>query len=77
MLILMLIPILYYILAAISHRNHYFHLFHRNSSVENRRLFTRARNEVAKRSYQNQIHDRLVTQSVGSRDFWHLQEYFK
>ena len=45
------------IAAAIVHRKHYFHLFHRNSSVEIRRLFIRGRNdckrviEVTKRSY--------------------------
>ena len=25
---------------------------------------------MAKRSYQSKVHDRLVTQSIGSRDFW-------
>jgi len=64
------------IAAAIAHRNHYFHIFQRNSSGENRLLFTRARNdckrvnEDAKRSYQNQVHDRFVFDTIGSPDFW-------
>ena len=70
------------IVAAIAHQNHYFHFFHRNSSVETRCLFTRASNdckrviEVAKRSYQNKVHGLLVTQSIGSRDFWRINRSF-
>ena len=30
----------------------------------------------AKRSYQNQVHDRLVSESIGSRDFWHIYRSF-
>ena len=64
--------------AAISHRNHYFHKFRESGSDGDRRNFTKARNdckrviEEAKSNYQNQVHDRLVSQSVGSRDFWRI-----
>ena len=70
------------IAAAISHRNHFYHRYQRCSSEDNKSLFTRARNdckkiiEEAKRSYQNQVHDRLVSESVGSRDFWRIYRSF-
>ena len=71
------------IAAAISHRNHFYHRYQRCSSDGNRSLFTRARNsckkmieEEAKRSYQNQVHDRLVSESVGFCDFWCIYRSF-
>ena len=32
--------------------------------------------EEAKRSYQNQVHDQVVSESVGARDFWHIYRSF-
>lgn len=64
--------------SAIAHRNHYFHLYQRNKSVENRRLFTSARNQCkrvlneAKSQYMNLTQSRISSQKLGSRDFWKI-----
>lgn len=64
--------------AAIAHRNHFFHQYHRSGTMGDKQLFNNARNrckrviEEAKQNYLNQVHDRIVGQSVGSRDFWRI-----
>ena len=64
--------------AVISHRNHYFHLYRRDPSNNNKRLFTTARNHCkrvlsnAKLEYAQMIQNRVASQKVGSRDFWRI-----
>ena len=67
---------------AIAHRNHYFHLYHRSKSAEDKHQFTIARNkckqviEEAKSSYENNVNERLRAQKIGSRDFWRIYNSF-
>ena len=64
--------------AAISHRNYYFHLYHRNCSPDNKRLFNVARNRCkkvlndTKTRYSEAIKSRISSQKLGSRDFWKI-----
>ena len=64
--------------AAIAHRNHYFHLFRRDNSPDNKRLFTLARNNCrkvlddAKSRYMESNKSRIASQRLGSRDFWKI-----
>ena len=64
--------------SAIAHRNHYFHKYHKTGNSLDKINFVIARNDCkrvideAKNQYQNQVHDRLLSQSVGSRDFWRI-----
>jgi len=64
--------------AAIAHRNHYYHAYQRDNSLENHRLFIRARNccksviRQAKSDYAGRVHERIASQRVGSRDFWRI-----
>jgi len=64
--------------AAISNRNHYFHIYQQNNSPENRRLFTIARNHCkkvlsnAKTRYSQVTKSRISSQKLGSRDFWRI-----
>ena len=64
--------------AAISHRNHYFHIYRRDCSSGNKRLFTLARNHCkkvlndAKTQYANSTKSRITSQKLGSRDFWKI-----
>ena len=64
--------------AAISNRNHYFHIYHQNNSPENKRLFTLARNHCkkvlsnAKARFSQVTKSRISSQKLGSRDFWRI-----
>lgn len=64
--------------AAIAHRNHFFHQYQRDQSTANKDLFSEARNHCksvireAKLSYQNQIHNHIASQKIGSRNFWRI-----
>ena len=64
--------------AAIAHRNHYFHLYRRENSSDNKRLFTLARNNCrrvlndAKSRYMESTKSRISSQKLGSRDFWKI-----
>ena len=64
--------------AAIAHRNHFFHLFRRDNSVENKRLFSASRRRCrnilrnAKNNYQQSVKTKISTQRLGSRDFWKI-----
>ena len=66
---------------AIAHRNHYFHLFHRANTDENKRLFSAAKNNCKRvnqdaKSGYDKVHDRLTSQKIGSRDFWRIYNSF-
>ena len=53
--------------AAIAHRNHYFHQYHRNATPENKKLFCDSRNHckrVLKATRRS-----VASQLIGSRDF--------
>jgi len=64
--------------AAIAHRNHHFHLFRREDSIENKRLFSTARNRCknvlqnARDNYQESVKAKISTQRLGSREFWKI-----
>ena len=64
--------------AAIAHRNHFFHLYQRDKSAGSRALFRQASNrckrviESAKNRYVEKKKESIVSQKVGSRDFWHI-----
>ena len=62
---------------AIAHRNYYFHKYQRNSSIENKNLFTKARyscKSILKdaKLYQQRVHDQIISQRIGSRGFWRI-----
>ena len=67
---------------AIAHRNHYFHLYQCSKTDEDKHQFTIARNRCkrvireAKSTYENKVHERLVSQKKGSRDFWRIYNSF-
>ena len=67
---------------AIAYRNHYFHLYQRSKSDEDKHQFTIARNRCkrvileAKSTYEIKVHERLVSQKKGSRDFWRIYNSF-
>ena len=64
--------------AALAHRNHFFHIYQREKSMESKQDFKAARNkckrviETAKSEYIQRTHDRLGSQKLGSRDFWRI-----
>ena len=64
--------------AAIAHRNHIFHQYHRNMTPENKKLFCDSRNhckrvlEEAKSKYAEATRCSIASQSIGSRDFWRI-----
>ena len=64
--------------AAIAHRNHFFHQYHRNRSAENSKLFRASRNhckrvlEDAKSYFAETTRDSITSQHIGSRDFWRI-----
>ena len=64
--------------AAIAHRNLYFHQYQREKSSHNKVLFNQARNHCksvinnAKSTYQQETHNRISSQKIGSRDFWRI-----
>ena len=63
---------------AIAHRNLFFHLYHQLKTEESKHLFTVARNRCkqiireAKSTYEDRVQERLLTQKIGSRDFWRI-----
>ena len=64
--------------AAIAHRNHFFHQYHRNMTAENKKLFRDSRNhckrvlEEAKSNYAEATRCSIASQRSGSRDFWRI-----
>ncbi|XP_065640981.1 uncharacterized protein LOC136073297 isoform X1 [Hydra vulgaris] len=62
--------------AAISNRNHFFHLFQKNNSLENKQVFIIARNRCkkvlsdAKLHYSQFTKSCILSQKLGSKDFW-------
>ena len=62
--------------AAIAHRNHYFHQYHRNTTLENKKLFCESRNHCkkalkdARSNYAEATCRSIASQLIGSRDFW-------
>ena len=64
--------------AAIAHRNHFFHQYHRIRSVENLRLFRVSRNhckrvlDEAKSNFAEATRHSIASQRIGSRDFWRI-----
>ncbi|XP_065641128.1 RNA-directed DNA polymerase from mobile element jockey [Hydra vulgaris] len=64
--------------AAISNRNHFFHLFQKNNSLENKWLFIIARNRCkkvlsdAKLHYSQFTKSCILSQKLGSKDFWKI-----
>ena len=64
--------------AAIAHRNHYFHQYHRDATPENKKLFRDSRNHCkrviaeARSSYAEATRRSVASQRTGSRDFWRI-----
>ena len=64
--------------AAIAHRNHFFHRYHRDRTVENLKLFKVARAkcrrtlQFAKDNYANYTANSIANQRLGSKDFWRI-----
>ena len=64
--------------AAIAHRNHFFHLYHRNRCDETSAAFRTARNNChrvlseAKDAYALSIQARIDQEQLGSREFWRI-----
>ena len=64
--------------AAIAHRNHYFHRYHRDATPDNKKLFNDSRNHCkrviteAKSSYAEATRHSIASQRIGSRDFWRI-----
>ena len=68
--------------AAMVHRNHFFHLYQQNKSSHSKVKFRQASNrckrvlEAAKLSYANKAKDSITSQKPGSRDFWRIANSF-
>ena len=64
--------------AAIAHRNHYFHLYHKDRGVETEANFKAARSHCqrilrnATDTYAQSIQEKVGNQRVGSREFWRI-----
>ena len=64
--------------AAIVHRNHFFHLYQQNKSSESKVMFRQASNhckrvlEAAKLAYATKTKESIISQKLGSRDFWRI-----
>ena len=64
--------------AAIVHRNHFFHLYQENKSSESKAKFRQASNrckrvlEAAKLAYATKTKESIISQKLGSRDFWRI-----
>ena len=64
--------------AAIVHRNHFFRLYQQNKSSESIVKFKQASNsckrvlEAAKLAYAAKTKDSIISQKLGSRDFWRI-----
>ena len=65
-------------IAAMVHRNHFFHLHQQNKSSESKVQFRQARNhwkrvlEAAKLAYANKTKESITSQKLGSPDFWRI-----
>ena len=65
-------------IAAMVHRNHFFHLHQQNKSSESKVQFRQARNhwkrvlEAAKLAYANKTKESIISQKLGSQDFGEL-----
>ena len=65
-------------IAAMVHRNHFFHLHQQNKSSESKVQFRQARNhwkrvlEAAKLAYANKTKESITSQKLGSHDFWRI-----
>ena len=64
--------------AAIVHRNHFFRLYQQNKSSESKIKFRQASNrckrvlEGAKLAYATKAKESIISQKLGSRDFWRI-----
>ena len=64
--------------AAILHRNHFFRLYQQNKSSESKVKFREASNcckmvlEAAKLAYATKTEESIISQKLGSRDFWRV-----
>ena len=64
--------------AAIVHRNHFFRLYQQNKSCKSKGKFRQASNrckrvlEAAKLAYANITKESIISQKLGSRDFWRI-----
>ena len=64
--------------AAIVHRNHFFRLYQQNKSSESKVKFRQASNrckrvlEAAKLAYATKTKKSIISQKLGSRDFWRI-----
>ena len=64
--------------AAIVHRNHFFRLYQQNKSFESKVKFRQVSNcckkvlEAAKLAYANKIKEFIISQKLGSQDFWQI-----
>ena len=64
--------------AVITHRNHYFHQYHRNATLENKKLFCDSHNrckrvlKYATSNYAETTRRSFASQLIGYRDFWKI-----
>ena len=64
--------------AAIAHRNHYFHRYHRDRTGENLKFFKAARSKcrkvlsLAKDNYSKYTRESIASQKLGTKDFWRI-----
>ena len=64
--------------AAIAHRNHHFHKYHRNKCPETKSEFKAASRRcsrilrLAVSAYQDSVHSKIQDQRLGSRQFWKI-----
>jgi hypothetical protein len=64
--------------SAIAHRNHYFKLYNASGSPESKYQFRQASNrckrvlEGAKKNYADSVAGSILTQRLGTRDFWRI-----
>ena len=64
--------------AFIVHRNHFFHLYQRDKSSDSKVKFRQASNhckrvlEAAKLAYATKTKESIITQKLGSQDFWQI-----
>ena len=63
---------------AVVHRNHFFHLYQQNKCSESKVKFRQASNrckrilEAAKFAYATRTKESIISQKLGSRDFWRI-----
>ena len=64
--------------AAIVHRNHFFHLYQKDKSSDSKVKFRRASDhckrvlQSAKLAYANKTKESIISQKLGSHDFWQI-----